>query len=53
MKEIDMTTPIIIAPIKIAIGFVIMYLTYEFSKFLSKRKVLSISMAESLKAQRE
>lgn len=53
MKEVDMTMPIIISPINIAIGFIIMYLTYELSKLASRRKVLSISMAESLKAQME
>jgi putative ABC transport system permease protein len=37
----------------IFVGFVIIYLTYELSKILSRRKVNRISMAEALKSRME
>lgn len=52
-KNMNLSIPVVISPIFIAVGFIIVLVCYEFSKFLSKRKILSISMAESLKIQRE
>ncbi|TCP55751.1 putative ABC transport system permease protein [Tumebacillus sp. BK434] len=53
LQGIDMAIPIQIDPLHLLFGFVIIYGTYEMSKLLSKKKVLSVSMAESLKMQRD
>lgn len=48
-KDMSFSMPIIINYFYVLLGFVIIYLTYELSKFLSRRKVNRISMAEALK----
>lgn len=48
-KDMSFSMPIIINYFYVILGFVIIYLTYEISKFLSRRKVNRISMAEALK----
>ncbi|ARU61553.1 hypothetical protein CBW65_11430 [Tumebacillus avium] len=53
LQGIDMAIPIQFDPLHLVFGFVIIYGTYELSKLLSKKKVLSVSMAESLKMQRD
>ncbi|GAA0076611.1 hypothetical protein UT300005_09890 [Clostridium sp. CTA-5] len=45
--------PVTIDYIYVLIGFVIIYLTYEFSKLLSRRKINKITMAEALKSRME
>lgn len=52
-ESINLTLPINISYLYILIGFVIVYLTYELSKALCKRKINRISMSEALKAGRE
>lgn len=49
-KDMSITFPITINSIYVLIGFVVIYLTYELSKFLSRRKINRISMAEALKS---
>lgn len=52
-KEMSIALPLIINYGYLFIGFVIIYLTYELSKALSKRKVNKISMSEILKSKLE
>ncbi|MCJ7689273.1 MAG: FtsX-like permease family protein, partial [Clostridiaceae bacterium] len=52
-KEMNITIPTKLDNINILIGFIIILITYEISKALNKRKVLSVSMADSLKEKRE
>lgn len=52
-KDISFVFPVTIEYSYIVIGFVLIYLTYEVSKSLSRKKVNRISMVEALKAQRE
>lgn len=49
-KDMNISFPITLNYIYVFIGFVVIYLTYELSKLLSRRKVNRISMAEALKA---
>lgn len=49
-KDMTVSFPVTINYIYVLIGFVVIYLTYELSKFLSRRKVDRISMAEALKS---
>lgn len=49
-QNIKLTMPIRINYSYIIIGFVVIYLTYELSKTLSRKKVNRISMGEALKA---
>lgn len=56
-KSVTSTTnlsfPVKIDYIYVVLGFVIIYFTYELSKFLSRKKINTISMSEALKAGRE
>lgn len=52
-KDMSITIPVTINYIYILAGFVIIYLTYEISKFLSRKKINKISMSESLKSTME
>lgn len=49
-KDMNFSFPVRIDYIYVLIGFVIIYLTYEISKILSRRKVNRISMSDALKA---
>lgn len=49
-KDMSISIPVTINYIYVLIGFVIIYLTYELSKFLSRRKVNRISLVEALKS---
>ncbi|EPY2274059.1 FtsX-like permease family protein [Clostridium sporogenes] len=50
-KDINFSIPINISLKYTIIGFVIIYLTYEISKILSKRKILTISMVDFMKTE--
>ncbi|HEX2945821.1 MAG TPA: ABC transporter permease [Clostridia bacterium] len=52
-ESVKLTLPVVISYPYIIIGFIVIWLTYEISKSLSKRKVNRISMAEALKAGTE
>ncbi len=52
-KDMSVSFPIIINYTYVLIGFVVIYLTFELSKLLSRRKINRISMAEALKAGME
>ncbi|MGY0374149.1 ABC transporter permease [Clostridium sp. JNZ J1-5] len=52
-KGINFSLPININYIYTIAGFVIIYITYELSKYLARKKVLSVQMSDSLKIQRE
>lgn len=52
-RSMNFSFPVTIDYAYILIGFVVIYLTYEISKLLSRRKVSRISMSEILKAQME
>ena len=52
-KDMSVTFPVTIDYIYVLIGFVIIFLTYELSKFLSRKKINRISMAEALKSRME
>lgn len=52
-KGMNLSLPVTINYSYVLIGFVIIYLTYELSKLLSRRKVNRISMAEALKSGME
>ena len=52
-KEMSISLPITISYSYLFIGFVIIYITYEISKALSKKKVNRISMNEVLKSRLE
>jgi putative ABC transport system permease protein len=52
-KEMSISLPVTISYNYILIGFVIIYVTYEISKALSKKKVSRISMTEILKSRLE
>jgi putative ABC transport system permease protein len=52
-KEMSFSLPIRIDYTYLFIGFVIIYITYEISKALSKKKVERISMSEVLKSRLE
>ena len=52
-KEMSISLPITISYSYLIIGFVIIYVTYELSKALSKKKVNRISMTEVLKSRLE
>jgi len=51
--DMSITFPVTIDYIYVAVGFVIIYLTFELSKFLNRRKVNRISMSEALKSRME
>ncbi|MDU1320049.1 MAG: FtsX-like permease family protein [Clostridium botulinum] len=50
-KDINFSIPMNISLKYTIIGFVIIYLTYEISKILSKKKILTISMVDFMKAE--
>jgi len=52
-KEMSIALPITIGYGYLIIGFIIIYVTYEVSKALSKKKVNKISMTEVLKSRLE
>jgi putative ABC transport system permease protein len=52
-KDMSLSFPVTINYIYVLVGFVIIYLTYELSKLLSRRKINRISMAEALKSRME
>jgi len=52
-KEMSIALPLKINFVYLIIGFVVIYLTYELSKALSKKKVNRISMNEVLKSRLE
>jgi putative ABC transport system permease protein len=52
-KDMSISFPVTIDYIYILIGFVIIYLTFELSKLLSRRKINRISMTELLKSRIE
>lgn len=52
-KEMSISFPVTIDYIYILIGFFIIYLTFEFSKLLSRKKINKISMSEALKSRIE
>jgi len=52
-KEMSISFPVTIDYIYVIIGFIIIYLTFELSKLLSRRKINRISMAEALKSRME
>lgn len=52
-KEMSISFPVTLDYIYIIIGFVIIYLTFELSKLLSRKKINKISMSEALKSRVE
>jgi putative ABC transport system permease protein len=52
-ESIKMTLPVTISYYYVIVGFVVVYLTYELSKALSRKKITRISMSEALKAGME
>jgi putative ABC transport system permease protein len=52
-QSIDIAFPIVIDNIYLAAGFVFIYLMYELSKALNKRKLNKITMSEALKSGKE
>jgi len=50
-KDINFSIPMNISLKYTIIGFAIIYLTYEISKILSKKKILTISMVDFMKAE--
>ncbi|KZL92383.1 ABC transporter permease [Clostridium magnum] len=52
-KDISVSFPVTINYIYVLVGFIVIYLTYELSKLLSRRKINKISMVEALKSRME
>lgn len=52
-EKLSFVFPVTIEYIYVVVGFVVIYLTYEISKLLSRKKINRISMAEALKANME
>ncbi|OAA94512.1 ABC transporter permease [Clostridium coskatii] len=52
-KDMNISFPVTINYIYVIVGFIIIYLTYEFSKLLSRKKINKISMSEALKSRIE
>ncbi|MBV7272736.1 FtsX-like permease family protein [Clostridium sp. PL3] len=52
-KDMSVSFPVTVNYIYVLIGFIIIYLTYELSKLLSRRKINRISMADTLKSRIE
>ncbi len=52
-KDMNLSFPVNINYVYLIVGFIIIYLDYELSKLLSRRKINKISMAESLKSKME
>ena len=49
----NVSFPVTINYIYVIVGFIIIYLTYELSKLLSRKKINKISMSEALKSRIE
>lgn len=52
-KDMSISFPVTINYIYIILGFIIIYLTYELSKTLNRKKINRISMTDSLKSENE
>jgi putative ABC transport system permease protein len=52
-KSMNLTFPVTIGYSYVIVGFVVIYITYEISKLLSRKKINRISMTEALKAGME
>ena len=52
-KDMSISFPVTINYIYIILGFIIIYLTYELSKALNRKKINRISMTDSLKSENE
>lgn len=52
-KDMNLSIPVTINYSYVLVGFIIIYLTYELSKLVSRRKINRISMAEALKSRLE
>lgn len=52
-QSIDISFPIVINYVYVIAGFAIVYLMYEVSKAISKRKINKIAMSEAIKAGRD
>ncbi|BCZ46724.1 hypothetical protein psyc5s11_27910 [Clostridium gelidum] len=52
-KEMSISFPVTIDYIYVLVGFIIIYLTFELSKLLNKKKINRISMVEALKSRME
>ncbi|QXE20665.1 ABC transporter permease [Clostridium sp. 001] len=52
-KDMNVSFPVTINYIYVIVGFIIIYLTYELSKLLSRKKINKISMSEALKSRIE
>lgn len=52
-KDMNVSFPVTINYIYVIVGFIIIYLTYELSNLLSRKKINKISMAEALKSRIE
>lgn len=47
--EMNMSIPVRLDPVDIAVGFVILFLTYELSKLLNRKKIAGVSMSDGMK----
>ncbi|CCJ33999.1 ABC transporter permease [Caloramator australicus] len=52
-QNIDFTFPLKLNTVSIILGFLILYITFEVSKYFSKKNIFKIPMSEALKTQRE
>ncbi|OAA91069.1 ABC transporter permease [Clostridium ljungdahlii] len=52
-KDMNISFPVTINYVYVIVGFIIIYLTYELSKLLSRKKINKISMSEALKSRME
>jgi putative ABC transport system permease protein len=52
-NSLTFAMPVTINPLYVGVGFVVVMLSYEFSKLLCRRKVNAVSMSEALKAGTE
>lgn len=52
-QNIDFAFPLKLNAVSIILGFLILYITFEISKYFSKKNIFKIPMSEALKTQRE
>ena len=52
-NQMNIALPVKLNNLNIVIGFIFIFITYEVSKFLNKKKIINISMVESLKSRLE
>lgn len=52
-ESMNVDFPVTINYIYVILGFIVIYLTYEISKALNKKRINKISMTEALKSERE